>query len=86
VSTKIRSLGVSRRAGEWLSRSANRDLVVDRAAGGLEYVLDRIDDEQIAALTRNVIIPRLVATKKSPVLGQLLRQIVLDGAHHKLVD
>ncbi|NNV08350.1 DUF445 domain-containing protein, partial [Geobacillus sp. MMMUD3] len=42
--------------------------------------------EQIAALTRNVIIPRLVATKKSPVLGQLLRQIVLDGAHHKLVD
>ncbi len=86
VSTKIRSLGVSRRAGEWLSKSANRDLVVDRAAGGLEYVLDRIDDEQIAALTRNVIIPRLVATKKSPVLGKLLRQIVLDGAHHKLVD
>lgn len=86
VSTKIRSLGVSRRAGEWLSKSANRDLVVDRAAGGLEYVLDRIDDKSIAALTRNVIIPRLVATKKSPVLGQLLRQIVLDGAHHKLVD
>lgn len=86
VSTKIRSVGVSRRAGEWLSKSANRDLVVDRAAGGLEYVLDRIDDASIVALTKNVIIPRLVATKKSPVLGKLLRQIVLDGAHHKLVD
>ncbi|SMX87441.1 MULTISPECIES: DUF445 domain-containing protein [unclassified Brevibacterium] len=86
VSTKIRSAQVSHRAGEWLSRSANRDLVVDRAAGGLEYVLARIDDDSVVTLTRNVIIPRLVATRKTPVLAQLLRQIVLDGAHHKLVD
>lgn len=86
VSTKIRSAQVSHRAGEWLSTSANRDLVVDRAAGGLEYVLARIDDESVVALTKNVIIPRLVATRKTPVLAQLLRQIVLDGAHHKLVD
>ncbi|MDN6373739.1 MAG: DUF445 domain-containing protein, partial [Brevibacterium aurantiacum] len=77
---------VSHRAGEWLSKSANRDLVVDRAAGGLEYVLARIDDDSVVALTKNVIIPRLVATRKTPVLAQLLRQIVLDGAHHKLVD
>lgn len=86
VSTKIRSAQVSHRAGVWLSRSANRDLVVDRAAGGLEYVLARIDDESVVALTKNVIIPRLVSTRKTPVLAQLLRQIVLDGAHHKLVD
>ena len=86
VSTKIRSAEVSHRAGVWLSRSDNRDLVVDRAAGGLEYVLARIDDESVVALTKNVIIPRLVATRKTPVLAQLLRQIVLDGAHHKLVD
>lgn len=86
VSTKIRSAEVSHRAGVWLSRSDNRDLVVDRAAGGLEYVLARIDDESVVALTENVIIPRLVATRKTPVLAQLLRQVVLDGAHHKLVD
>ncbi|WP_309130779.1 DUF445 domain-containing protein [Brevibacterium sp.] len=86
VSTKIRSAQVSRRGGAWLSRAANRDLVVDRAAAGLEYVLDRINDESIVALTNNVIVPRLVATRKTPVLGQLLSQIVLDGAHHKLVD
>lgn len=86
VSTKIRSAEVSRRGGEWLSKSANRDLVVDRAAGGLEYVLARINDDSVEALTRNVIIPRLVATRKTPVLAQLLRQIVLDGAHHRLVD
>lgn len=86
VSTKIRSAQVSHRAGQWLSRSGNRDLVVDRAAGGLEYVLARIDDDSVVALTKNVIIPRLVATRKTSVLAQLLRQIVLDGAHHKLVD
>ena len=49
-------------------------------------MLARIDDDSIKALTRNVIVPRLVATRKTPVLAQLLRQIVLDGAHHKLVD
>ena len=49
-------------------------------------MLARIDDDSIKALTRNVIIPRLVATRKTPVLAQLLRQIVLDGAHHRLVD
>lgn len=86
VSTKIRSAEVSLRAGQWLSASDNRDFVVDRAAGGLEYVLARIDDESVVALTKNVIVPRLVATRKTPVLAQLLRQIVLDGAHHKLVD
>ena len=86
VSTKIRSAHVAQRAGEWLSKAANRDLVVDRAAAGLEYVLSRIDDKSIVALTKNVILPRLIATRKSPVLGKLLRQIVLDGAHHKLVD
>ncbi|MCD1286397.1 DUF445 domain-containing protein [Brevibacterium sp. CCUG 69071] len=86
VSTKIRSAQVSHRAGEWLSKPGNRDIVVDRAAGGLEYVLARINDDSVEALTRNVIIPRLVATRKTPVLAQLLRQIVLDGAHHKLVD
>jgi uncharacterized membrane-anchored protein YjiN (DUF445 family) len=86
VSTKIRSAEISHRAGKWLAKPANRDIVVDRAAGGLEYVLARIDDDSIKALTRNVIIPRLVATRKTPVLAQLLRQIVLDGAHHRLVD
>ena len=86
VSTKIRSVEVSHRAGEWLAKPGNRDIVVERAAGGLEYVLARIDDDSIKALTRNVIVPRLVATRKTPVLAQLLRQIVLDGAHHRLVD
>ena len=86
VSTKIRSAEISHRAGQWLAKPGNRDIVVDRAAGGLEYVLARIDDDSIKALTRNVIVPRLVATRKTPVLAQLLRQIVLDGAHHKLVD
>ncbi|GAA2094736.1 DUF445 domain-containing protein [Brevibacterium salitolerans] len=86
VSQKILSAQVTRRAGEWLAEEGNQTRVVRRAGQGLEYVLARVSDEDIEALTRDVIVPRLVATRKAPALGMLLREVVDDGAHHRLVD
>ena len=86
VSAKIRSAELTRRAGEWLSETRNQDIVVERAGQGLEYVLARVDDTAIADLTRNVLVPKLVSTRKSPALGMLIREVVDEGAHHHLVD
>ncbi|WP_101588915.1 DUF445 domain-containing protein [Brevibacterium jeotgali] len=86
VSTKIRTAELTRRAGDWLIAPRNQDIVVRRAGQGLEYVLARVDDEAIADLTRNVLVPKLVSTRKSPALGMLIREIVDEGAHHHLVD
>ncbi|HLR43966.1 MAG TPA: DUF445 domain-containing protein, partial [Brevibacterium sp.] len=86
VSTKIRSAELTRRAGDWLIEPRNQDIVVRRAGQGLEYVLARVDDAAIADLTRSVLVPKLVSTRKSPALGMLIREIVDEGAHHHLVD
>ena len=86
VSTKIRTAELTRRAGDWLIAPRNQDLVVRRAGQGLEYVLARVDDDAITDLTRNVLVPKLVSTRKAPALGMLIREIVDEGAHHHLVD
>lgn len=86
VAPKIRSARVTQRAGQWLLAPDHQDLLVARAGQGLEYVLGRVDDGAIEALTRNVLIPKLVATHKTPVLARLIAEIVEDGAHHRLVD
>ncbi|WP_084500165.1 DUF445 domain-containing protein [Brevibacterium album] len=86
VSNKILRAQVTRRAGEWLSEEENQTRVVRRAGQGLEYVLARVGDDDIRALTRDVLVPKLVSTRKAPALGMLLREVVDDGSHHRLVD
>ncbi|MGX6450833.1 DUF445 domain-containing protein [Brevibacterium paucivorans] len=86
VAPKIRSAQVTKRVGAWLSVKRNQDIVVERAGQGINYVLARVDDSAIESLTRNVLVPKLIATHKSPVVGRLLTEIVRDGAHHRLVD
>ena len=86
VAPKIRKAQVTRRVGQWLQEPKNQDVVVDRAGQGITYVLARVDDGAIEGLTRNVLVPKLVATHKSPVVGTLLAEIVADGAHRRLVD
>ncbi len=86
VAPKLRKAEITRRAGNWLEQEKNQAIVVERAGQGLEYVLKRVDDDAIEGITRNVLVPKLVSTHKSPVLGRLLQEIVQDGAHHRLVD
>ncbi|GAA1998027.1 DUF445 domain-containing protein [Brevibacterium samyangense] len=86
VAPKILRAGVTKRAGEWLAQPGNQAVLVARAGQGLEYVLARVDDDSVEALTRKVLVPKLVDLHKAPVLGRLLREIVQDGAHRRLVD
>ncbi len=86
VAPKILRAGITRRGGLWLAREKNQDALVARAGQGLEYVLARVDSDTVEGLARNVLVPKLVDTRKSPVLGRLLHEIVDEGAHHRLVD
>lgn len=86
VAPKVESARLTQRLGGWLSRPDSQKMVVRRAGMALRYVLDRVDGQTVAELTRDVIIPRLIQVRKSPVLGRLLEEIVADGAHEHLVD
>lgn len=86
VEDKIRRTRVTARAGAWLSETKNQEYAADRIAAGLGYALDRIEDRDVMDLATGVIVPKLIEAEKSPVLGDLLGDVVQDGSHHGVVD
>ena len=86
VRERIREADVGRRVGEWLTEEQHSRRLVDEGAVVLGAGIGRIRDEDVDALVGDVLIPRLLAEPLGPVAGQLLDQIVDDGAHRGLVD
>ncbi|UPK72984.1 DUF445 domain-containing protein [Nocardioidaceae bacterium SCSIO 66511] len=86
VRERVREADVAQRVGEWLSDDRHSQRLVDEAATVLGAAVGRVRDEDVDALVGDVLIPRLVAEPLSPAAGQLLAQVVDDGAHKGLVD
>jgi uncharacterized membrane-anchored protein YjiN (DUF445 family) len=77
---------LSRKAGDWLAKPANAERVVREGASIVRFGLERIKDEDLAAIVREVLLPRFIEEPVSPIAGSLLKEIVADKAHHGLVD
>ncbi|MDN5852705.1 MAG: DUF445 domain-containing protein [Actinomycetia bacterium] len=86
VRERVRDAGVAARVGSWLADEQYSSRLVDEAAAVLGAGMGRVRDEDVDALVGDVLIPRLIAEPLSPAAGQLLAQIVDDGAHRGLVD
>ena len=86
IRDRIELAEVSRRVGEWLQVPRNSRRVVDEAATLLHLGISKVRDEELAALVRDVLLPRFREEPISPVAGSLLEEIVRDKAHHGLVD
>jgi uncharacterized membrane-anchored protein YjiN (DUF445 family) len=77
---------VSARAAEWLRDPANAARVVAEGSSLLTLGINRLRDSDVEALVAEVLLPRLVVEPISPIAGNLLTEILRDGAHHGLVD
>jgi uncharacterized membrane-anchored protein YjiN (DUF445 family) len=86
IRDRIAVAGISGRLGRWLMAPVNSRRVVDEAATVLQAGLSGVDDEDVAALLRDAVLPRFRDEPISPVAGSLLEEVVADGAHHGLVD
>jgi uncharacterized membrane-anchored protein YjiN (DUF445 family) len=86
VRDRMRSAQVSMRIGRWLADPLHSERVVTEGSKIVREALVRVKDEDVAALVVEAIIPRLLEESLSPVAGQLLGEVVRDGAHHGLVD
>ena len=86
VRERVGAATISNRVGGWLVRPENSKRVVDEVASVLRIGLQRLRDEDVAALVEETLLPRLREEPISPVAGSLLAEIVRDGAHHGLVD
>jgi uncharacterized membrane-anchored protein YjiN (DUF445 family) len=86
VRDKIERAGISRRLGIWLSDPPHAERVAAELAAAGRGVLNVLQDDDVAAVLEQVILPRAAALPWSPVIGRLLDGIVDDGTHHRLVD
>lgn len=86
VRERIAAADVARRAGEWLSTRDHGRRIVDEGARIGCDLLRRIEHDDVGAVIRHMIIPRLVEEPISAAVGELVTEIVDAGAHAGLVD
>ncbi|MEJ7744057.1 MAG: DUF445 domain-containing protein [Nocardioidaceae bacterium] len=70
---------VSRRLGSWLTEEAHSERVVTEAAGLLSVGLQRVQDDEVAAILETELIPRLIKEPLSEIAGRLLGEVVDEG-------
>jgi uncharacterized membrane-anchored protein YjiN (DUF445 family) len=86
IRERIDSAQVSRRAGEWLVADGHARRIVEEGSRTLADALSAVQERDVAAIIEQALIPRLVDEPLSPVVGQLLEEVLRDGAHVGLVD
>jgi uncharacterized membrane-anchored protein YjiN (DUF445 family) len=86
VREKIRQAGVSARLGGWLAEKEHAERVAAEIATAGRGLLSVLNDDDVASLLEQVVLPRVADLPLSPVLGAFLDGILDDGTHHRLVD
>lgn len=86
IRERIGSAGVSRRVGEWVIDGRHADRLVREGSRILSDALTQVKETDVAAIIQEALIPRLKDEQLSPVVGQLLDEVLRDDAHRGLVD
>ena len=86
VRARVQDAQVARRVARWLAEGDHSARVVDEASEVVRAALLRIDDREVAALLKDELLPRIAEEPLSVLAGQLLQEILTDGAHRGLVD
>ncbi|MCR2784220.1 MULTISPECIES: DUF445 domain-containing protein [unclassified Microbacterium] len=86
VRTKLESMGVSRRLGEWLARPEHADRVADEGSAMVAGVLRALSDSDVQDLITDIAREHVIAPEWGPPLGGWLERLVDAGAHHGAVD
>lgn len=86
IRERIQTAQVSKRVGEWLIAERHSQRLVREGSRVLADALSHIKESDVAAVIQEALIPRLQEEELSPVVGQLLEQVLRDDAHRGLVD
>jgi len=86
VRDRLRRANVPARVGSWLATRTHAERVVAEVAVAVRSAMAVLRDEDVLAVLERAVRQRLAGVSLGPPLGTLLRRIVDDGAHHRLVD
>jgi uncharacterized membrane-anchored protein YjiN (DUF445 family) len=83
---RLAAAHVSERVGRWLLVPANRGRVLTELVRVARAGLGRLSDDEVRAIVRDFLVPRMLREPVSPIAGTLLEGIVEEQTHHGLVD
>ncbi|MFT4298716.1 MAG: DUF445 domain-containing protein [Aeromicrobium sp.] len=86
VRERVLAVGVAERVGAWVLEPGHAERLVRAGSRIVAHGLDRISDDDVAALVRDVIVPKLSTEPLGPAAGQMLAEVVADRAHTGVVD
>lgn len=86
VRERVTTSRVSAQVGAWLVDPGHAEKVIDVGAKAMADGLARVKRDDVAAIMRDAIIPKLLEEPLAPAAGQLLAEIVADRAHVGAVD
>lgn len=83
---KLRAIGPSRRAAEWLRRPENSRAIARHVASGLRSATEVVKDEDVHALLERSIIEPLRQRPIAPLLARGLTLLTANDRHQQLLD
>ncbi|HEX2297528.1 MAG TPA: DUF445 family protein [Pseudonocardiaceae bacterium] len=86
VRDKLRRAQITIRLGRWLADPVNAERVTAELSTVMQAAVTVLRDEDVQAVVENAMVQRFIAKPWGPPLGRLLEQLLVDGAHRKLVD
>jgi len=86
IRDRIATAQPAERVAAWIMTPGRAHRVVDEASRVTSDLLDRVKEEDVSAVITEMIIPRMTEEPLSPAIGQLLSEVLDEGAHHGLVD
>ncbi|MCR2812969.1 MULTISPECIES: DUF445 domain-containing protein [Microbacterium] len=86
VRTKLESMSVSQRLGEWLAQPAHAERVATEGSAMAAGVLRALSDSDVQDLIADIAREHLIEPDWGPSVGGWLERMVDAGAHHGAVD
>jgi uncharacterized membrane-anchored protein YjiN (DUF445 family) len=86
VSERIVDIGVATRVGAWLQAGDHAQRVVTEGSRIAAHALERVQRSDVRWVIEEAILPKLAAEPLAATAGELIAEIVDDGAHAGLVD
>ena len=83
---RLAAARVADRIGTWLGDPGNRHRAMVEVVRVSRAGLGRLSDDEVQALVRDFLLPRLVNEPISPIAGTLLEGIIDEQTHKGLVD
>lgn len=86
LGAKLRAVGPSRRAAEWLRRPENSRAIARHVASALRSATDVVKDEDVHALLERSVIEPLRQRPIAPLLARGLTVLTANDRHQQLLD